>query len=90
MALQLKHVFAGEGVRRRKEQGDTLIEGIALFIEEIAVGSVSCGGQFAENILRQRFQSTPGYPYHPYPAATLRGGDGGGSGSGPSLRDSDS
>jgi len=39
-------------MRRRKEQGDTLIQGIALFIEEIAVGRVPCGRQFAEDALR--------------------------------------
>ena len=75
--LQLKHVLAGVGMRGGKKQGDTLIQGVAIFVQKIAVGGTPRNGLFAQNFARQDFDALPGYSHHPDAAAPLRSGNGG-------------
>ncbi|MNQ44400.1 hypothetical protein D3C85_581530 [compost metagenome] len=77
MALQLEHVFAGEGVRTREIQGDALVQGLSGPIQEGPVVSEARLRHPTADGLGYSRGKRPGYADYAHSATTLGGGDGG-------------
>ena len=78
VALELQHVFAGEGVGSGEVERDAVVDNLALRIAEVLVGGVAGRRDGADYALRDRRDPRSRDPHHADPARHLSGGDGGG------------
>ena len=77
MALQLEHIFASEGVRARKVDGQAFVQGQLLIrVERPVMGETWFQLTLADG-LSQLSGQWPGHTHDSHSATTLGSGDGG-------------
>jgi hypothetical protein len=76
MPLQLKHVFAGVGIRGGKIKREAVVYGFAARIEEDRPNGMALRRHFAEQGSRERRDDSTGHPDHTDARTSGRCGDG--------------
>ena len=76
VGLQLQHVFAGEGVRAGKVQGQSVVDGLACAVPEREVGGLAGAEGAPKQGRHQRLQSPPGHPHNAHGPPARSGGNG--------------
>ncbi len=73
MPLKFQHILTGKRMGARKEQGDTLIKDVAVFVNKIAVRGMPNHGQLSKDSGSHVLRPRPGNPDYANSALSLRG-----------------
>ena len=76
VGLELQYILAGVGMRRRKEQGQPLVDGPARGVEKGQIGGLARQQAAATERAHQRLEPGARHPHDAHRPATGRGGNG--------------